>query len=51
MGSYFESGVSKGLSNHARLDANVYSRDARNLRMTINCSTQALAIRLLSIRE
>ncbi len=30
MGSYFEGGISKGLSNRVRLDANVYRRDARN---------------------
>lgn len=30
LGSYYEGGVSKGFDGHARLDINVYRRDARN---------------------
>ena len=30
MGTYFEGGISEGLSDDVRLDANVYRRDARN---------------------
>lgn len=30
MGSYFEAGISEGLSGRMRLDANIYRRDARN---------------------